>query len=348
MTKNKIPLASDNYSSVHPLIMEAIIQANESDALPYGNDPYTKQAKHLIQKAFKSQPEVLMTPSGTGANVLALKLGCQRHESVICTEIAHIKEQESGAPESIAGCKLLGVPHKNGKLSVDAVLRQINYEKASEKHATSPRILSLTQPTELGTIYTLKELKALSTLCKEEGLLLHIDGSRIYNALAKLSCSFDEMFQDVSIDLFSLGGTKNGLMFAEALLIFNPNLQKGSDHIHKQTLQLVSKMRYLSAQYIPFFEKNLNQTLAHHANQKALELEKLIEKTPQLSLSYPVETNQIFFTLSADLIPWIQKHIECYLWNNEKNEIRFVTSWNTSNKEIEKLSLLFKQLPVLS
>ena len=312
MTKKKISLASDNYSSVHPLIMKAITQANENYALPYGYDSYTKQAEYLIQKAFKSQPKVLITPSGTGANILALKLGCQSYESVICTEIAHIKEQESGAAESVVGCKLLSVPHKEGKLSVEAVSHRIIHEKASGKHATSPRLLSLTQPTELGTIYTPQELKELSRFCKQENLLLHIDGSRIYNALTALSCSFEEMFQEVFVDLFSLGGTKNGLMFAEALLIFNKNLQKGSDHIHKQTLQLVSKMRYLSVQYIPFFEKNLYQTLAHNANQKALELGKLIEKTPQLSLSYPIETNQIFFTLPAHLISFIQEHIECY------------------------------------
>lgn len=334
MTVEKVCLASDNWTPVHPLVMQAIMEANVGCVPSYGSDPWTEEAGKLIQSAFKSNCKVFMVPTGTGANIFGLKLSCLRHESVICTDIAHIQYQESGAAESIIGCKLLTVPHQGGKITPDALVKKLISERAFGKHSTSPRVLSITQPTEVGTVYNLKELKALSNLCKEENLLLHIDGSRLYNAAVSLKVSLNEMIQACHADILSLGGTKNGLMGAEALLIFNPGLYEGSDHLHKQTLQLLSKMRYLSAQYIPFFKNNLWHSLATNANQRALEIASIIKSIPELSLSYPVETNQIFFTAPASWIPLIQEKLSCYLWEREKNEIRFIASWNTSEQDV--------------
>lgn len=344
MTQKKICLASDNWAPAHPIVIKALMEANEGFAPSYGSDPWTEEAEKLLQKTFDRPCKVFPVPTGTGANVLALKLACKRFESVICTDISHIQYQESGAAESIVGCKLLLVSHANGKLTTEAVLKKLKTERAFGKHSTSPRVLSITQPTEVGTVYSLEELQCLSKLCKEEGLLFHMDGSRLYNAAVYLKITLSEMRNAAQLDLLSLGGTKNGLLGAESLLIFNPSLFEGSDHIHKQTLGLLSKMRYLSAQYIPFFKDDLWHALASTANQRAQEMAAVIKETPHLSLSYPTQTNQIFFTAPLSWIPLIQEKIFCYHWNQEKGEVRFITSWNTSEQDIKDVKAIFTEI----
>lgn len=344
MSQTKICLASDNWAPAHPLIIKGIIEANESYAPSYGSDSWTEEAQNLIQKVFKSKCKVFLVPTGTGANIFALRLCCKAYESVICTDIAHIQYQESGASEALIGCKLLTVQNKEGKVTPEEIIKKLKKERAFGKHSTSPRILSITQPTEIGTVYTLEELKILSKLCKEQNLLLHIDGSRLYNAAVSLNASLHEITEAAQADILSLGGTKNGLVGAEALVIFNPHLQEGSDHLQKQLLQLLSKMRYLSAQYIPFFKNDLWHTLAIQANQKAQEIASIIKSTPDLFLSYPVETNQIFFTAPSSWIPLIQEKIFCYLWDAEKNEVRFIASWNTSEQDIKEIRSILSEI----
>lgn len=344
MTQKKICLASDNWAPAHPLIVKALIEANESYAPAYGLDPWTEEAQKIIQEAFKSNCTVLMVPTGSGANVFALKQALRRHESAICTDIAHMNYQESGAAESIVGCKLLPVHSVDGKISLNHLMHKLRSERAFGKHSTSPRVVSLTQPTEVGTVYSLAELRAISKLCKEEDLLLHIDGSRLYNAAVSLNISLHDLIEAAQPDLLSLGGTKNGLIGAEALVIFNPALQNGSDYLQKQSLQLLSKMRYLSAQFIPFFKNDLWHTLAAHANEKAQEIAAIINKTPHLTLSYPVQTNQIFFTAPASWIPLIQEKIFCIPWDKEKNEIRFIAAWNTSKQDIKDIQTILTDI----
>lgn len=344
MSRQKIYLASDNWAPAHPSIIESIVQANKEYAPSYGGDLWTKEAEKLIQGVFQAPCKVFIVPTGTGSNILGLKISCRRYESIICTDIAHIQYQESGATESITGCKLLTVPHIEGKVTSNALLKKLKSERTFGKHSTSPRVLSITQPTEIGTVYTIEELSALSKVCKEENLLLHIDGSRFYNAAVALQVSLREIKEAAQADILSLGGTKNGLMAAEALVIFNPILHEGSDHLHKQTLQLLSKMRYLSVQYIHFFKNNLWRDLAAQANQRAKEVADIIKATPHLSLSYPVETNQIFFTAPLSWIPLIQEGIYCYPWDQEKNEIRFIASWCTTEEDIRGLELIFKKI----
>ncbi|HLB34158.1 MAG TPA: aminotransferase class I/II-fold pyridoxal phosphate-dependent enzyme [Chthoniobacterales bacterium] len=344
MPEKKICLASDNWTPVHPLIIKAITEANEGYAPAYGSDAWTEEAGSLIQKVFKNKCKVFVVPTGTGANIFALRLCCKAYESVICTDIAHIQYQESGATEALIGCKLLTVPNKEGKVTAAEIVKKLKRERAFGKHSTSPRVLSITQPTEIGTVYTLEELKALSKVIKEENLLLHIDGSRLYNAAISLNTSLHEIAEAAHVDILSLGGTKNGLMGAEALVIFNPSLQEGSDHLQKQMLQLLSKTRYLSAQYIPFFKNDLWHTLATQANQKAKEIASIIESTSGLSLSYPVETNQIFFIAPASWIPLIQEKIFCYPWDAEKNEVRFIASWNTSEQDVKEIRSILSEI----
>jgi len=314
--------------------MQSILDANTGSAPGYGADLWTAQAMQSIKEVFHKECRVLFVPTGTGANVLALRLSCQRHESIICSDIAHIATQESGSPEAV-GCKLLSVPSTLGKVTPSQILHKLHMENHMGRHSTKPRVLSITQPTEIGTLYTLEELKELSALCKQEHLLMHVDGSRLYNAAAALNVSLDAIIKACDADILSLGGTKNGLMGAEALVIFNQSLGHSSDYLQKQTLQLLSKMRYLSAQYIPFFTNDLWHTLATTANHQAQKLGAFIQKISQLSLSYPVETNQIFFTAPPEWITPITENIYSYLWDPLRHEIRFVTSWNTSDKDIE-------------
>jgi threonine aldolase len=344
MLQEKICLASDNWAPAHPLILQAVIDANKGYAPSYGSDAWTDEAQKIIQDAFKANCKVFILPTGTGSNIMALKLSCHRHESVICTDIAHIEYQETGAAESVIGCKLLTVPHQGGKLTPETILKKLKNERAFGKHSTSPRVISIAQPTEVGTVYNLEELKSLSKLCKEENLLFHIDGSRFYNAAVSLGSSLHELIEASQVDIMSLGGTKNGLMGAEALLIFNADLENGSDHQQKQTLQLLSKMRYLSAQYIPFFKDHLWNTLATQANQRAKEIAALIKETPHLALSYPVETNQIFFVAPAAWIPLIQAKIFCLPWDLEKNEVRFIASWSTSEQDLKDLKAILAEI----
>lgn len=337
MTQKKICLASDNWAPTHPSIMKAIINANEGCAPPYGSDIWTEEATKIIQGVFKTQGQVFMVPSGTGSNVLALKLCCRRFESIICTDAAHINFQESGAAESIIGAKLLTVAHQRGKLTPEGVMQRLKRERSFGKHTTWPRVVSITQATEFGTVYSREELRSLAQLCKEENLLLHMDGSRIYNAAVKLDAHLYEITEAGQVDILSLGGTKNGLMGTEALVIFNKELFEGSENVHKQTLQLLSKTRYLSAQYIPFFTNKLWYNLAKHANEKAQQVKKLISTIPGFSLSYDVETNQIFFTAPEDWVALMQEGISFYPWDIETNELRFITSWYTSDEDIKRL-----------
>ena len=294
MSHQKICLASDNWAPAHPSVIKAVAEANQGHVAAYGADAWTEHAQKAIQKAFKSNCKVFIVPTGTGANIFGLRLACRRYESVICTDIAHINYQESGAAEALIGCKLLTAQHENGKVTPNSLLKKLKSERAFGKHSTSPRVLSIAEPTEVGTVYSLEELSALSKLCREENMLFHIDGSRLYNAAVYLQATLNEIIDAAKADILSLGGTKNGLIGAEALLIFNEVLQAGSDHLQKQTLQLLSKMRYASAQFIPFFQNDLWKTLAAQANRQAQKIANVIKSIPHLSLSYPVETNRIF------------------------------------------------------
>jgi threonine aldolase len=339
-----INFSSDNYAPTHPAILQAILEANSGYASAYGSDAWTKKAHDLISEILNRDCLCLMTPTGTGANVLSLKIACMRYESVISSDIGHINFQESGAFESVVGSKLLLVPHVHGKISIDSIFQVLNRERELGIHGTVPRALSIAQPTEVGTVYNLKEMKELSEFCKSESLLFHVDGSRIYNAAVSLNLDLAQIISALNCDILSLGGTKNGLMGAEAVVIFNSSLFKGAMHLHKQTLQLLSKMRYLSAQYVAFFSNNLWHSMAQNANLMAEQASKIIKHVPDFNLSYPVETNQIFVTTNLDWFKKLPEKISCLPWDQEKKEIRLITSWCTTNEDLENFKKVFTKL----
>ena len=237
--------ASDNYSGIHPEILQAIIQANEQHVGSYGNDPYTEKAIHLFKKEFGAQAEVFFVYNGTGANVSALSALTKSFHSILAPELAHINVDESTAPEKFLGCKIIGIPAPDGKLTPEAIEEKII--RVNDQHHPQAKVISISQSTEYGTVYTVDEIKAIKALATQYGLFLHMDGARISNAAVALGKSFKEFTSDVGVDVISFGGTKNGLLAGEAVVFLQPHLAQDFKFIRKQSMQLHSKMRFVSA-----------------------------------------------------------------------------------------------------
>lgn len=251
----KKTFASDNYSGVHPDIMRALLQANEGHAASYGADEYTSAAIEKFRKLFGSDTEVFFVYNGTGANVMGLQLLTRSFHSILCAELAHINVDESTAPEKFLGCRLISVPAPDGKMTAEAIEEKIN--RVGDQHHPQARAISLSQSTEYGTVYSIAELKHISAVAKKHNLFFHMDGSRISNAAVSLDKEFVSFTRDVGVDVLSFGGTKNGMMFGEAVLIFNPNMAKEMQFIRKQGMQLHSKMRFMGAQFSALLSNEL-------------------------------------------------------------------------------------------
>ena len=259
--------ASDNYSGAHPLIIEAIQKANSGHASAYGTDEYTARAIKKFKEHFGKDVDVYFVYNGTGANVLGLKAVTESFNSIICAETAHLNVDECGAPERFTGCKLLTVPTNDGKISVEKLKRHV-YGFGDQHHA-QPKVMSITQPTELGTLYTLKEVEDLGDYAHENGMLLHVDGARLSNAAASFNKSLKAITFDLGVDVLSFGGTKNGMMFGEAVIFRNKELSKEFAFIRKQGMQLASKMRFISAQFEELLSNDLWLKNAQHSNRMA-------------------------------------------------------------------------------
>ena len=247
--------ASDNNSGVHPLIMEAMIRANQDHVKGYGEDVYTAQAQENFRLLFGAEVEVFFVFTGTASNVLGLKAMTQPYQSILCADTAHIQTDECGAPERFTGSKLIPIPTPDGKLTpflIKPHLHGINFV-----HHSQPKVVSITQCTEFGTVYTIAQIKELSDFVHQQGMFLHVDGARIANAAVSLGCSFRKLITETGVDVLSFGGTKNGMMFGEAIVFFNPVLSENFGYTRKQGMQLASKMRFISAQFNAYLENNL-------------------------------------------------------------------------------------------
>ncbi|HET8648519.1 MAG TPA: beta-eliminating lyase-related protein, partial [Gemmatimonadales bacterium] len=284
--------ASDNHAGVHPEVLAAIAAANQGDAPAYGDDRFTAEAVACLRQAFGQSVEPFLVFGGTAANVLGLQAVVRRYQAVICAETAHINVDECGAPERIIGCKLLTVPTPNGKLSPHDLDRHLH--GFGDQHHAQPRVVSISQVTEYGTVYRPDELRALSAYAHQHGLLLHMDGARLANAAAALNCGLRDITVDVGVDLLSFGGTKNGLLAAEAVVFLDPALAADFRFIRKQGMQLASKMRFLGAQIAALFSDELWRRNAAHANQMAARLANLVRTIPQITITQPVEANAVF------------------------------------------------------
>ncbi len=334
--------ASDNNSGIHPEILSAIYAANEGHAVGYGGDAITEMAVQRFKQEFGEQTDVYFVFNGTGANVLSLSTLTHSFHSVICAETAHIQVDECGAPEKFTGCKLLPVPVVKGKITPEGISKYLH--GFDFEHHSQPKIISISQVTELGTVYSVDEIKAITTLAHEYGLFVHMDGARIANAAVALGMSFRAFTVDAGIDVLSFGGTKNGMMLGEAVLFFNPELSKNSKYIRKQSMQLFSKMRFVSAQFLAYFQNELWKRNATHSNKMAKLLEQEVLKIPAIKLTQEVEANGVFAIVPPEIIPLLQEKYFFYMWDEHRSEVRWMTSFDTEEEDIYNFTTLIKSL----
>ncbi|MGZ4196605.1 MAG: threonine aldolase family protein [Solirubrobacteraceae bacterium] len=334
--------ASDNSATVHPAVLAAIARANVGHAFGYGHDEFTQSVEARFSEMFGPDARAFFVFNGTGANVLSLRAMCRPWEGVICAQTAHLNVDECGAPEAIAGVKLLTVGAKDGKLSPELVERML--VRVGDEHVSQPRVISVSQCTELGTLYSRDEVAALAELAHSNGMLLHVDGARLSNAAAALNASFGDITTGAGVDVLSFGGTKNGLLGAEAVVILNPRLANGFEFLRKQTLQLASKMRFLAAQFDALLTDDLWLRCATQANSMATQLAKAIDDLPNLTITRPVQTNAVFATLPVAVTEELQTEFPFYVWDERIGEVRWMCSWDTTEDDVDEFSSAIRAL----
>lgn len=332
-------MASDNVAGAHPLVMEALAAANAGHALAYGNDPFTRRAELAFNDLFGREVRTLFVYGGTGANVLALASLLQTAESVICTNWSHINVDETGAPEKILGAKLLDLPCPDAKLTPDQI-RAAAGARGNPHHA-QPGVVSLTQPTELGTLYTPGEVRALCDTAHELGLLVHMDAARIGNATAALGASRDAVRAftvDAGVDVLSFGGTKAGIVFGEAVIWFDPRRAQRAEYLRKNVTQLHSKMRYIAAQYEALLHNDLFIDLGHRANTAARALYDATCHHAALQLTTPPSVNSLFPTLADPTKTALQSWSFFWDWDVAAEQVRWMTAWDVTTDDIRQFA----------
>ncbi|HUW06826.1 MAG TPA: low specificity L-threonine aldolase [Williamwhitmania sp.] len=334
--------ASDNNSGVHSRIMDAIVQANVGHAIGYGDDDYTKKAISLLKQHFGPSSEPFFVFNGTGANVTGLMAATKSYNAIICAETAHIMVDECGAPDKFTGCKLLSLPTLDGKLT--PVLVKHHLHDFGVEHHSQPKVISISQTTEMGTLYSPEEISNLANLAHQNGMLLHVDGARLSNAAAALNMPFKAFTADCGVDFVSFGGTKNGMMYGEAVVILNPEIGADFKFIRKQGMQLASKMRYISAQFIAYLEDDFYLETARHANKMAKLLEQKLLEIQQITITQTVTANGIFAILPHQAIAELQKEYFFYIWNDSRSEVRWMTSFDTTEADIDGFIDKLKQV----
>ena len=319
-----------------------MVAANNGHVVGYGDDFFTQKAINIFKEKFGAETEIFFVFNGTGANVLGLSTVTNSFNSIICAETAHIQEDECGAPEKFTGCKLIPVEPVNGKVTPERV--QQHLKGFDFEHHSQPRVISISQATEMGSVYQPDEIKALAKLAHQNNMLLHMDGTRIANAAIALNLDFKAFTKDCGVDILSFGGTKNGMMMGEAVLFFNPDLTKSTKYIRKQSMQLFSKMRFVGAQFIAYFENDLWKETASHANNMAKLLEAEVSKIAEIKLTQKVEANGVFAVVPRNIIESLQKRFFFYVWDEKKSEVRWMTSFDTTEDEIHEFTTLIKEL----
>lgn len=325
--------ASDNYSGIHPEVLEAIAAATGGHQTSYGDDDYTAALQLAVQRHFGAQATAYPVFNGTGANVVSLQAATTRWGAVICSETAHINVDECGAPEKVSGLKLLTVPTPDGKLTPSLIDREAR--GFTDEHRAQPQVVSITQSTELGTLYTVEELRAICDHAHALGMLVHLDGARISNAAASLGVRFAEFTTDVGVDILSFGGTKNGLVMAEAVVVINPALDHHLKYIRKSSMQLGSKMRFLSAQLLALIEGDLWLRNATQSNAMAQRLAAAVADIPGVTVTRPVQANAVFAILPAEVTRRLQQQFRFYVWDESTGEVRWMTTFDTTEADID-------------
>jgi threonine aldolase len=330
LTRN---FASDNNAGVHPEILEAIARANQGHVIAYGDDPYTRSAVQKFEEHFGPGIAVFFTFNGTGANVLGLQALTQSFHSILCSDYAHIYVDECGAPEKHTGCKLLPLPQQDGKITLESVRHA--YHGIGDQHHSQPRVISITQSTEMGTVYQPEEIQALAHFAHEHGMFLHMDGARIANAAVSLGQTLRQATRDLGVDVLSFGGTKNGIMGGEAVVFFQPKLSQDFLFLRKQNMQLASKMRFIAAQFEALLTNDLWRRSAEHANRMARLLEMEIRRIPEVKIIWKVEANGVFTQIPRHSIEKIKQHYYFYMWVEEESIVRWMCSFDTTKDDIQ-------------
>lgn len=319
---------SDNAAGVHPEVLAALSDANRGHAVAYGDDPWSDRTTALLRRHFGAETEPVLALTGTGANVLALQCVLESWQAVICADCSHLNRDECGAPEKFIGAKLLPAPTRQGKLTPAAVERLLR--DADRVHRVQPRVLSIAQCTEWGTVYTADELKELAGLCHGNGLLLHMDGARLANAAAALGVGLAALSTDCGVDVVSFGGTKNGLMGAEAVVFADPERARPAGHYRKQAMQLASKMRFVAVQVEALLEGDLWLRSARHANAMAARLARALDGIKVVEIVVPVETNAVFARMPPTRIAELQRTHVFAVWDPHESIVRWMTSFDTT------------------
>ncbi|WP_061294755.1 threonine aldolase family protein [Herbidospora cretacea] len=325
--------ASDNYAGVHPEILAAISLANGGHQPPYGDDAYTSALQHLFRRHFGERAEAYPVFNGTAANVVSLRAMCGSWESVVCADTAHIHVDEGGAPEVVGSMKLHTVRTPDGKLTPDLVGTQA--WGFGDVHRAQPRVVSITNATELGTVYTPAEIAALTEHAHARGMLVHVDGARLCNAAAALDLPLRALTTDVGVDVVSFGGTKIGLMLGEAVVVLNPGAVRGLPYIRKTSMQLASKMRFVSAQFEALLSGDLWLRNARNANAMAARLAEKAGEIPHVTLSRRPQANAVFATLPGEVADRVRKTFPFYTWNQETGEVRWMCSYDTTEQDVD-------------
>jgi threonine aldolase len=339
--------ASDNYAGVHPEALAAIAAANGGHEIAYGEDAYTARLREVIRTHFGAAAQTYPVFNGTGANVVGLTSMLPRWGAVIAASTAHINTDEAGAPERMTGLKLLTVPAPDGKLTPELVAREA-YGWGDE-HRAQPLVVSITQTTELGTLYTADEIRAVAEFAHSHGMAVHLDGARLWNAAAALDVSFRAFTTDAGVDVLSLGGTKNGLLGAEAVVVLEPSRADGLVYLRKLTMQLASKMRFASAQLLSLFDDELGLRSARHANAMTQRLRTALEagladgSLTGLGFSQPSPANAIFATLPNDVADRIRDRVRFYDWDRARGEVRWMTAWDTTPEDVDAFVAVIRQ-----
>lgn len=333
---------SDNHSGISPEILQAIADANIEHALAYGDDEWCQHTEQLFREHFGQQAKVYFVFNGTGANVLNIDLMCRSHEAVVCAETAHINVDECGAPQRVVGCRLLTVDTPDGKLTSELVRTRLH--GFGFEHHSQPRAISITQSTELGTLYTLDEIRALANLAHSYNMYLHMDGARLANAAVALGCSFKEMTTDCGVDCLSFGGTKNGMLMGESVVVLNPELDKDAKYRRKQMTQLSSKMRFVAAQFEIYLNTGLWQRNAVHSNQMAQLLYKEVSQIEGVRVMYPVQVNSVFAQLPTEVWHALQKEYFFYDWDEANDVVRWMCSFDTTEQDIKDFAAALRRL----
>jgi len=327
--------ASDNSAGVHPEVLAAIAAANVGHAMGYGADRWTQALEHEVTRHFGHGARMFPVFNGTGANVLAIKALVRSHDAVICAEGAHIEVDECGAPEAWTGCKLIPVPTNDGKLTPKLVRAACH--GVGDQHHVQPRVISIAQSTELGTVYRASEVSALARFAHRHGMFLHMDGARIANAAVSLGLSLRRATRDLGVDVLSFGGTKNGLMAADAVVVFDRTLAADFKYLRKQGTQLASKMRFLSAQLAALLANDLWRRNAQHANRMARLLESKVRRISGIRVTQRVDANAVFVKIPAR-VARLRTRFPFHIWDEDESVARWMCGWDTTVDDVNEFA----------